>query len=180
MIDTWEDEGGALPLERGTLPAVTPRIDSRVETYQHISHVRGYLLDCAVDLMRRAHEHDNSKLRPPEREAFDRSTARLKRLEYGSSEYEEARSELGGALGHHYAHNDHHPEHFAENFDPPIAGMNLLQVLEMLCDWLAAVKRMENGSIYKSIELNQARFGYSDDFKLLLIRTVPFLDPEAV
>lgn len=149
------------------------KIDSRVETYQHISHVRHYLLVLATELMIRGHNHDNSKLRPPEVEAFDRVTARLKELEYGTDEYRDSLKELGPALDHHYRHNDHHPEHFSDG----IAGMDLIQVTEMLCDWLAAVKRMENGDIYASIEHNQARFGYSDDFKRLLLNTVRTLEP---
>lgn len=153
--------------------------DSRVETYQHISHVRANLIACATDLLRRAHEHDNSKLRPPEVDAFDKVTARLKDLEYNSEEYHASLKELGPAIQHHYLVNDHHPEHFKEDFDPPIAGMNLLNVTEMVCDWMAAVKRMDGGSIYKSIEVNQTRFGFSDDLKRLIINTVHHLDPEA-
>lgn len=153
--------------------------DSRVETYQHIAHVRKFLLLCATDLIRRGHEHDNSKLRPPEVEAFDEMAGTLKGIEYGSPEYEASLEKLGPALEHHYAVNDHHPQHFAQYFDPPIAGMNLLNVTEMVCDWMAAVKRMEGGSIYESIEINQERFGFSDDVKKLIINTVRHLDPEA-
>lgn len=158
---------------------MTERIDSRVETYQHISHVRSNLIACATDLLRRAHEHDNSKLRSPEVEGFDRVSARLKGIEYGSEGYYASLKELEPTLKHHYSVNDHHPEHFAEHFDPPMAGMNLLNVTEMVCDWMAAVKRMEGGSIYESIEINQKRFGFSDDLKRLMIKTVEYLDPEA-
>lgn len=158
---------------------MTERIDSRVETYQHISHVRANLIACATDLLRRAHEHDNSKLRSPEVEAFDKVTAKLKGLKYGSDEYRASLKELGPAIQHHYSVNDHHPEHFEQDFDPAIAGMNLLNVTEMVCDWMAAVKRMEGGSIFESIEINQKRFGFSDDLKRLIINTVHAIDPEA-
>lgn len=146
--------------------------DSRVDTYQHIAHVRGYLNKVIRDLMSRAHRHDNSKLRPPEVELFDAHSWRLKEMEYDSPEYHASLKALGPALEHHYAHNDHHPQHFVEG----IGDMNLMQVTEMLCDWLAAVKRMEHGDIYASIEANQKRFGYSDDFKQLLVNTVPYLE----
>lgn len=176
----WLDAGRAARREAADLDPYSPATivpmsapyDSRPETYQHISHVRGYLTRVATDLLRRGHEHDNSKLRHPEVEAFDRCTAKLKSLEYGTKEYEEARAELGEALAHHYSVNDHHPEHFENG----IADMNLLQVTELLCDWMAACKRMESGDIRKSIEINQKRFGYSDDFKQLLLNTVPFLE----
>ena len=37
---------------------------------------------------------------------------------------------------------------------------------------MAAVKRHEDGDILLSIELNQRRFGYSDELKQILINTV--------
>jgi hypothetical protein len=40
-----------------------PSYDSRVDTYQHIAVVRGYLLEVVSDLLYRAHDHDLSKRR---------------------------------------------------------------------------------------------------------------------
>lgn len=53
-----------------------------------------------------------------------------------------------------------------------ILGMSLLDVLEMLIDWKAATLRHADGDIIKSIELNQRRFGYSDDLKSILLNTI--------
>ena len=49
-------------------------------------------------------------------------------------------------------------------------------LLEMLCDWIAATKRHNNGDIRKSIEINQKRFGYSDELKQILFNTLPLLE----
>ena len=57
-----------------------------------------------------------------------------------------------------------------------ITGMSLIDVLEMLIDWKAATLRHNNGDILKSIEINQKRFGYSDDLKKILLNTVKELD----
>jgi hypothetical protein len=46
----------------------------------------------------------------------------------------------------------------------------------MICDWKASSERHEDGDVYKSIEINQDRFGYSDDLKLVLKNTVDFLN----
>jgi hypothetical protein len=77
-------------------------------------------------------------------------------------------------LDHHYAANTHHPEHYPDG----IQGMNLLDVLEMLCDWKAATMRHNNGDIRKSIEINQQRFGYSDELKTLLLNTLALLETD--
>ena len=117
--------------------------DSRPDTYEHIGQVRGLVLGAAQELTERAHRHDASKLRDPERDTFDEVTPMLRELTYGSPEYEEVRAHMGTALEHHYQHNDHHPEHFKNG----VHDMNLIQLLEMLCDWIAATRRHDDGNM---------------------------------
>jgi hypothetical protein len=142
--------------------------DSRPETYLHISKVRGVLLTIATDLIARAHIHDASKLESPELETFDEYTPRLEEADYGTPEYKQLTAEMREkGLAHHYEVNDHHPEYFSNG----ISDMNLMQVTEMLCDWYAAGQRPGGIPIARSIVLNQERFGYSDEFKVLLLNT---------
>lgn len=142
--------------------------DSRPATYEHIDKVRGLLLGCAEDLMRRAHDHDRSKLEDPELATFDEFTPKLKDLVYGSDEYKACLEAMGPALAHHYANNSHHPEHFKDG----IRGMTLLDVVEMLCDWKAASMRTRNGNLRGSLGLNQKRFGYSEDLQSIFENTL--------
>ena len=53
--------------------------------------------------------------------------------------------------------------------------MNLIDIIEMLCDWLAATERHQDGDIYKSIELNQKRFNYNNELKIVLINTINYI-----
>jgi hypothetical protein len=46
----------------------------------------------------------------------------------------------------------------------------------MLCDWKAATLRHDDGDIRRSIEINQERFGYSDELKQILINTLPLIE----
>ena len=82
------------------------------DTMRHIERVRNLLGDCVVELLKRAREHDQSKLEPPEVSLFAEYTPRLAGMTYGSEEYRECLAGLGPALQHHYASNRHHPEHF--------------------------------------------------------------------
>lgn len=145
--------------------------DSRIDTYRHIGDVRAGLRKVIERLLRRAELHDASKLVSPECEVFDEMTPKLRDCTYGSEEYKGYLAEMKVALDHHYAWNSHHPEHYADG----IRGMDLLDVIEMLCDWIAATKRHADGDILRSIEINQERFGYSDELKQILINTVPAL-----
>jgi len=58
--------------------------------------------------------------------------------------------------------------------------MNLIDLLEMLCDWKAATLRHNTGDIYKSLELNQKRFGYSNEIKSLFKNTIDWLETQKV
>jgi hypothetical protein len=146
--------------------------DSRPENHEHIAQVRGLLLGVVFDLLERAHRHDRSKLESPEREIFDEFTPLLRDTTYGSDEYKSYLEQMGEGLAHHYAANDHHPEHFAQGVDE----MDLVQLLEMLCDWLAATRRHADGDIQASITKNRQRFGYGPEIERLLRNTVGRLE----
>jgi hypothetical protein len=147
-------------------------LNSIEATEKHIGVVRDLLSDCIEDLRMRALGHDESKMRRPELDMFAEYTPKLATSTYGSDEYKGFLKEMGVALQHHYSENSHHPEHFANGVD----GMTLLDLLEMICDWLAATKRHNDGDINKSIEINTKRFGLSDQLVSILKNTVSTLD----
>jgi hypothetical protein len=119
---------------------------------------------------RRGLIHDQTKLESPEKEIFDEYTPKLKNTTYGSEEYSKYLKEMKIALDHHYKNNRHHPEHFNNG----IRDMNLIDIIEMFCDWLSATERHDDGDIFKSIEYNQNRFGYSSDLKDIFDNTAKF------
>lgn len=142
--------------------------DSSIDTYKHKSRVLYYMNKIISSIMSRAEEHDNSKLVEPEKTIFDNSHYRLKEIEYGSEQYKESLNDIKVALNHHYSVNRHHPEHFENG----IKDMDIIDIIEMLCDWKAASEKCKNGDILKSIDINQERFGYGDEIKQLFINTI--------
>jgi len=124
------------------------------ETLAHIRSVRKKVFWVIERLVKRAAVHDASKLQSPEAPIFAEVTPELEEVTYGSEAYEALLDELDEALEHHYAENSHHPEHY----DDGVAGMDLLDVVEMFCDWLAATERHDDGDIFDSIEHNEDRF----------------------
>ncbi|MCK9327584.1 MAG: DUF5662 family protein [Bacteroidales bacterium] len=137
------------------------------ETYKHKSNVSKYIGFVIKELIERANTHDDSKISSFEADGFAKYTEILKDLTYGSEEYKETLKNMKPFLDHHYKHNRHHPEHFENG----IKGMTLVDVVEMLCDWKAASLRHSDGNIHESIELNQKRFGYSDELKAIFLNT---------
>jgi len=143
-------------------------MDSRLHTYEHILKFQGYLHEIVQVLQERMLFHDASKLVSPEVEIFDKYTADLSKLTYGSPEYKQTLVDMKPAMDHHYAINRHHPQSYKNG----IKDMDLIDIMEMLADWTAATHRHDNGDIMKSLEINQERFGYSDELKKILHNTV--------
>lgn len=142
--------------------------DSKLDTNKHRSFVRMLMYEIAKDIMDRADHHDDSKLLPPEKELFDEYTPKLKGCTYGSPEYNEFLKGLKQALDHHYAVNRHHPEHFPEGMN----GMNLVDMVELICDWFAATMRHDDGDINKSLQINKKRFNMDEQTVAVLKNTV--------
>ena len=165
---------------------------------KHITRVNHYLSEIINKLFERGLIHDASKLSSKEFPIFEEYSPKLKNSEYGSDEYKQSLKEMQPALEHHYANNRHHPEHFVKYVcngcfhiyhknrpdrckfcgysqmqeESDISQMNLVDLCEMFCDWIAAGEQhTDGGNIIKSIEINQKRFGYSDDVKSILQNT---------
>lgn len=177
------------------------REDCIRDTKEHISQVREFMMIVSNQLIQRALVHDQSKLESPEVEIFTEYTPKLKHSTYGSDEYKGFLKGMGVALQHHYEHNSHHPEHYKKYVcngcfkefkempnhcdvcwyrqfqeEPDISQMDLLDIVEMFCDWKAATMRHDNGDIYKSIEYNKNRFKYSDDLASIFRNTVKYFE----
>jgi len=142
--------------------------ESSKDTIEHIKNVIEKGSKIIKELSKRFATHDQSKLYSPEKEAFDEFTPKLKDCTYGSEEYKGYLKEMNIALKHHYLENRHHPEYHKNG----IKGMGLVDVTEMLVDWICASERHDDGNIGRSIEYNSKRFNYSHDLKRILVNTV--------
>lgn len=180
--------GTCVPMTREYIAYLQDNIWNRIEnkneytqeqckkdTMEHIGQVREFLMLVVGHLTERALAHDQSKLESPELEIFTEYTPKLKNSTYGSDEYKGFLVGMGEALKHHYEANSHHPEHY----EVGIRGMNLLDVIEMFCDWKAATMRHADGDIYKSIEHNKNRFNMSDDLAQIFKNTAIMFEASA-
>ncbi|MBQ2176816.1 MAG: hypothetical protein II453_17800 [Alphaproteobacteria bacterium] len=148
--------------------------ECQVETWKHIEKVRELMRIFVSKLTTRAFEHDKLKLESPEVETFAEYTPKLGETTYGSEEYNTYLQEMNGALKHHYANYRHHPEHFEKG----INDMNLVDIVEMFCDWKASCARQLDGNILKSIETNANRFKISPQLKQIFINTAKMYDEQ--
>jgi len=150
--------------------------DFKFKTMRHIETVRNYINYIIAQLLLRGQNHDQSKLENPELEVFVKYTPKLKKNPFGSKAYLANLKKMGIAIQHHVSVNRHHPEYFKNG----MADMNLVDLLELICDWKSATLRIPDGDIFKSLDKNQKRFKYSDELKQILKNTVILLDSGGV
>jgi len=141
-------------------------------TMSHIDRVRHHINSITINLLKRGEEHDQSKLDTPEVELFTEFTPKLANSTYDSDEYKQFLKDMKPALDHHYARNRHHPEHFKNGVD----DMNIVDLIEMLCDWKAATERHNDGNLRKSIEINANRFNLSPQLVKILENSMDLFD----
>lgn len=61
---------------------------------------------------------------------------------------------------------------FAQWMNSPLRHMNLVDLLEMFCDWSASARRHADGDVLTSIELNKKRFGMGETLTQIFLNTV--------
>lgn len=146
---------------------IEEKYDSEADTLAHIQRVQQLSAEFSEILRCQVETHDYSKLHPPEKIIFDEFTPKLKELTYGSDEYKACLSAMKPALMNHYAINSHHPEFYKNGVD----DMDLIDLVEMFCDWKAATERHVDGSLEKSIGINAKRFELSPQLEMIFRNT---------
>ena len=133
----------------------------------HKRRVAGHLQVIVDDLFRRATIHDNSKFSQEEYGAYEQAFPGLQKYAYGTDEFRAELRKIKPAIKHHYEANDHHPEHFEQG----INRMSLVQLIEMVCDWMAASERSQT-DIKEGLERNKERFGIDDQLFGIIKNTI--------
>lgn len=140
--------------------------DCTDDVLEHKRKVEYWLHGFAEQLKRRAKYHDNSKLDDPtEKAMFDKWTPELKEREFGTDAYKIALDGMGKGIQLHYKANRHHPEHYPNG----VNNMTLMDVVEMLADWMAAAQAHN-----AHVDLAHAteRFGLSDQLVQIFANTL--------
>jgi pterin-4a-carbinolamine dehydratase len=151
------------PIQLPELSAETNRI---IINIRHITLVQSHMRRIAAELQRRALVHDLSKWTLDEFGGFVLLNEADKKYGYGSDKYKAALKAVN-AVGLHTSRNSHHPEFHPEGVD----GMGLFDLIEMICDWLAASEVYGTTSLEQSLQMSIERFGL-DEKQALVVRLI--------
>ncbi|MEM2159404.1 MAG: DUF5662 family protein [Candidatus Nitrosotenuis sp.] len=141
---------------------------------KHIFRVQIYMYRVIRDLMKRMAAHDRTKLCTDEIHGYAKIQQEMGQIEYGSDEYFKNLEILRETLNAHYRMNRHHPEHYNEGID----GMNLIDLMEMICDWVASSELSKDGNPFRSLEFQRDRFKIDDQLYKILENTIKVLNHE--
>lgn len=144
--------------------------DSLIKTRRHRNIVSNLMNLLIMELHKKAETHDQSKLESPEAEIFAFYPDYIEESNYMSEEYQSLIKHYNEAITHHFQNNSHHPEHFKNG----VKDMNIIEIIEMLCNWKANLKDCE--SLDTKIKKYKKLYGLSNDLTNILLNTSKLFD----
>lgn len=133
----------------------------------HISRVRRHINTFIQLLIRRAEKHDKSKLEEPEL-SWWKEMDKEPRYPYGSEEYKQKIKRWDKVFKHHYKYNRHHPEHYEYG----VSEMTLIDIVEMMCDWLGYKDTTTVTEAIKVCDEQMARYDISEELRQIIFNTL--------
>lgn len=144
-----------------------PNNQTKEYIISHKRAVQRWMQKFGIILLKRGEEHDNSKLEEPEFSGWCKMDEEP-RYPYGSYEYNEKIKRFHPLFVEHWKKNRHHPEYFNYNFE----DMDLIDMVEMLCDWLSYRDCITYSEASKLVSTQCDRYNFSDDVKELILNTL--------
>lgn len=143
------------------------QIDTEEYIKGHISRVRKHINTFVQLLLKRAINHDKSKLEEPEL-SWWKEMDKEPRYPYGSEEYKQKIKRWDKVFKHHYKYNRHHPEHY----DYGVSEMTLVDIVEMMCDWLGYKDTITISEALKVCDEQMRRYNIPDGIRQIIFNTL--------
>lgn len=143
------------------------QVDTEKYIKDHISRVRKRLNVFVQLLIRRAANHDKSKLEEPEL-SWWKEMDKEPRYAYGTPEYEDKMKRWKKLFDHHYKHNRHHPEHFKFG----ISDMTLVDLIELIVDWIGYKDIVTVADAIKVCEQQMIRYKFPEELRSIFTNTL--------
>ena len=167
----WTIDGNGLIDSNGLEESAAKYFLHRI--HEHTFGVRRRVILMCTALMARAITHDNSKYSESELDGHISQTDEMRGIKYGTDAYYAIKKKYESLSVEHFANNRHHPEHHPNGID----DMTLVDVIEMLCDWLTGSE--DTGTpVERSLEINEERYRISPQLMKVLKNTVRDFDLE--
>ena len=154
---------------------ITEETKTIVTILAHQRRVGNGLEKLSDELRERARMHDLSRFSLDEFENYVDANSIGRNYKIGSPEYVKRMAkhkEPDGCISLHFSRNPHHPEHHKNPGD-----MNFLDIIEMVCDWHAAVQTYKTNTLHEGIEHHRKTLNLTQEQWWLVEGIVDFLEP---
>ena len=143
------------------------KISTKEYIESHISRVQKWISKFSGILFVRGLNHDKSKLIEPEFSLWKKMDEEP-RYPYGTKEYQEKIERHKKVFEHHYRYNRHHPEHWYGFY----SEMDLIDIIEMLCDWLGYKEDITLPEAEELVKQQCKRYKFNKTFESLIFNTL--------
>ena len=150
-------------------------MDYLTDVLIHQKEVAMWIEKVCGKLRERACIHDITKLRDPEFSTFVSTRERFKKVNYGTKEYEALTEEAKEAVDHHYKYNRHHTAYHENG----INDMTLIDLIEMVCDWLSAQNRSPDRTIWDTLDYAKNKYKIEDQLFSIIKNTLKELERDS-
>ena len=140
---------------------------------EHKHIVSNLLSRCAEQLLERGMNHDAGKISKIERDNCVVPVWEIHQgvVKFGSDRHKELIRQLGVGWEHHKQHNDHHV-----TIERPICSMDLFQILEMVCDWIAVASVAGNDPVMALDQMIEDGHPIQEQIELVIRNTLKTLE----
>jgi len=149
---------------------MTNEFDYLCDVILHVSEISENLETIASELRKRGMSHDRTKFQQLEFDTFVSTREEFKQTSYGTPEYKAVCAKAQPAMDHHYSNNRHHTA-YHEN---AVNDMNLIDIIELVCDWRAANRRnADQCTMLESVKrgLSNEKYQISEQLAKIIINT---------
>lgn len=141
------------------------------EVIEHKKKVMDIMYDIANMIMKRGYIHDDSKLQD-EFDSWVEYYIPENERDIESEEYKKSFEALKEVREQHYMKNRHHMEFY--NGD--IKKINVVDLIEIIVDWIASASSQDKGNLRVTIEKARERFKFSKDIESIILNTLELVE----
>jgi len=139
---------------------------------QHKKAISDIMYKLADMIRKRADAHDDSKLDSTEFNKWSLNYLPESKRNLDNKEFKKTFEKLGEVREIHYSKNRHH----LEFFNGDIKKINIIDLLEIICDWIASTANQDKGNLRLTIERAKERFKFSKEIEHIILNTLELLE----
>jgi hypothetical protein len=142
----------------------------RHDIIDHKEKVGKNLLKIQTEIGRRMYSHDNDKIANDTIfEVYEQYNSKLRNEKYDSPEFLKYAKIMRPAVQLHTSKNRHH--FYDKSNQIKNEEVDLIDLIEVLCDWIGATERNPNIDFKEALEYNFEKYNIPKEWRIIMLNT---------